>query len=299
MKQILLRLIVFCAKHHIISDITIAKLKYRYKCHKRLDLHNPKDINEKINWLKFYGDTSRWAELADKYKVREYVEQMGYKDNLVQLYGKWDSPEQIEWDLLPNRFVLKANNGCGDIIICKDKNFLNKNRVIDHFRKTFERPYGIESGEPHYALIEPCIIAEELLDHENQTIDSNSLVDYKIYCFNGEPSYVFVVANRNSRKIDIALYDSNWQNLYNQLVPSRHYSPLGVNIPKPESFEKMIEMAKTLSQSFPIVRVDLYEVNGAVYFGEMTFSPLGGYLDNFCPELLNIMGSKINLNYGK
>lgn len=299
MKTLLTRLIYFLKKCHIISDMTIAKLKYRYKCHKRLNLANPKDINEKINWLKFYGDTSMWADLADKYKVREFIEQKGYKETLVKLYGKWDSAKEIDWEALPNEFVMKANNGCGDIIICKDKSKLDKNQVIEHFNKTLSKIYGIESGEPHYASIKPCIIAEELLDKEKQNIISNSLVDYKIFCFNGEPYYTFIVANRNSPITNIAFYDNNWCDISEQLVPSKHYSPLETKVPKPRNFDAMLEMARTLSQGFPITRVDLYEVDGCVYFGELTFTPLGGYMDYFNEKMLNLMGSKIDLNYGK
>lgn len=299
MKTLLTSVIYFLKKCHIINDITIAKLKYRYKCHKKLDLANPKDINEKINWLKFYGDTSMWADLADKYKVREYVEQKGYKDILVKLYGKWDSVEEIDWEALPNEFVMKANNGCGDIIICTNKSKLDKNKVVEHFNKTLSKTYGVESGEPHYASIKPCIIAEELLDKDKQDIVSNSLVDYKIYCFNGEPCYTFIVSDRKSKVISIALYDNDWCNISDKLLPSLHYHPLDVEIPKPRTFDMMKKVAKALSKGFPIARVDLYEVEGHVYFGELTFTPLGGYIDYFNTELLNIMGSKIDVNYGK
>lgn len=299
MKTLLTSVIYFLKKCHIINDITIAKLKYRYKCHKKLDLANPKDINEKINWLKFYGDTSMWADLADKYKVREYVEQKGYKDILVKLYGKWNSTEEIDWESLPDEFVMKANNGCGDIIICTDKSKLDKKKVVEHFNKTLSKTYGVESGEPHYASIKPCIIAEELLDKDKQDIVSNSLVDYKIYCFNGEPCYIFIAANRNSKIVNVGLYDNVWNNLFDYLVPNNHYSPLMGSVSKPKTFDAMMKIAKTLSQGFPIVRVDLYEVAGHVYFGELTFTPQGGYLYNFNNELLNIMGSKIDVNYGK
>lgn len=298
MNNLLKRIIYFLTKCHIINDITIAKLKYFYKFHKRLNLKNPQNINEKINWLKFYGNTSKWTDLADKYKVREYVKERGFDNTLVKLYGKWNTLEQIDLDRLPNEFVMKSNNGCGDILICKDKSKLSKTEVINHFKSSFGKVYGLESAEPHYAQIEPCIIAEELLNNDKQVIKSNSLVDYKLYCFNGRPYYIFIVANRNSNNAEIALYDTNWQDITNRLVPSNHYSIFKREVSKPKTLGTMLNIAQKLSANFPIVRVDLYEVDGKVYFGELTFTPLGGFLDNFDEDMLNLMGSKIDLNYG-
>lgn len=299
MKQLVKKIIVGLYNLKLIDDITITKLKYRYKCHKKLNLKNPKNINEKINWMKFYGDTSRWGELADKFAVRNYIESCGYKNSLVMLYGYWESPEDIEWDTLPNKFVMKMNNGCGDIIICEDKNKINKEYIKSHFARLINQKYGIESGEPHYASIKPYIIAEELLDATKQNIPSSSLIDYKFYCTNGTPLCVFMACNRGSGKASIALYDTEWNSLAEYLMPNDHYSPLNINVPCPKTFNEMLEMAKVLSSGFPIVRVDLYEVDGKVYFGEMTFTPQGGYLYNFNDDFLNQLGDKINIYENK
>mgnify|MGYP003307904220 CR=1 FL=1 len=295
MKRLVKKMIVGLYNLNLINDVFITKWKYRYKCHKKLDLKNPKNLNEKINWMKLYGDTSRWGELADKYAVRSYIESCGYKDSLVKLYGYWESPEDIEWDILPNKFVMKMNNGCGDIVICENKETINKEQIKSHFVKLIDQKYGIDSGEPHYATIKPYIIAEELLDTTKQNIPSTSLIDYKFYCSNGVPLCVFMACNRGSGTASIALYDTNWNSLEKYLVPNSHYHPLTCDVPRPKTFNDMLEMAKTLSSGFPIVRVDLYEVDGKVYFGELTFTPQGGYLYNFNDDFLNQLGEKVNI----
>ena len=174
-KKIIIAIIELMCRLRLLKPIQVARLKYYYKFHRMPDFEHPRDLNEKINWLKFYGDTSRWADLADKYKVREYVESVGLGDTLVKLYGKWDNANDIDWDCLPNQFVLKVNNGCGDVLICRDKAILDKQAVVSTYNKLLNTKYGDVSGEPHYASIKPCIIAEELLDINAQPIKTSSL----------------------------------------------------------------------------------------------------------------------------
>ena len=181
MKKVILAVVALFCKLHLLKPIQVARLKYFYKFHKMPNYEHPTDINEKINWNKFYGDTSRWADLADKYKVREYVQSLGLGDTLVKLYGRWDKASDIDWDRLPNQFVLKVNNGCGDILICRDKDKLDKATVIDTYDRLVSIKYGDVTGEPHYARIQPCVIAEELLDINKQSINTSSLIDYKVW----------------------------------------------------------------------------------------------------------------------
>ena len=298
MNNLLKYIIYILARCRVINNVTIAKLKYLYKFHKRLNLNNPKNINEKINWLKFYGDISKWVNLADKYKVREHIERAGFGNTLVKLYEKWDTLEQIDLNVLPNEFVMKSNNGCGDILICKDRSNLSKTQVISHFKRSFEKVYGLESAEPHYALIKPCIIVEELLDKDKQRIKSNSLIDYKVWCFNGKPHYIWVCCNRDKHGAEVMTYDLNW-NAHPEYSIFNHHYRKGPIIPRPKTLDEMIHMAEVLSKTYPVVRVDLYEVDDKVYFGELTFTPLGGYIDFFNVDILNLMGDKIDLNYGR
>ena len=143
-------------------------------------IEHPRDIDEKIQWLKFYGDTSQWPRLADKYAVREYVKEKGLEDILVPLIGKWDKAEDIPWDALPNQFVMKTNHGSGDALVCTDKSQLDTAYHTKNFDRLLKEKFGVTMYEPHYDKIKPCIIAEELLDSSRQDYPSSSPIDYKM-----------------------------------------------------------------------------------------------------------------------
>ncbi len=294
-KKIILAVVDLLCKLCILKPIQVARLKHFYKFHKMPNYENPTDLNEKINWLKFYGDTSRWADLADKYKVREYVEKLGLGDTLVKLYGHWNKASDIDWDTLPNQFVLKVNNGCGDVLICRNKETLDKTSIVDIYDKLVSVKYGDVTGEPHYAKIKPCIIAEELLDIKQQAITSSSLIDYKIWCLNGKPYCIWCAWNRQKHGTDVGTYDTNWNYHPEWSVFNEHYRKGKELIPRPENLEYMLDIASKLSSEFPILRVDLYEVGGKIYFGELTFTSLGGFMDYIAPEILLEMGQKVKL----
>lgn len=295
-KKIILTVVDLFCKLHLLKPIQVARLKHFYKFHKMPNYEHPTDINEKINWNKFYGDTSRWADLADKYKVRKYVEFLGLGDILVQLYGRWDKASKIDWNRLPNQFVLKVNNGCGDIFICRDKDRLDKAAVVDAYDRLVSIKYGDVTGEPHYAKIQPCIIAEELLDVNKQSIKTSSLIDYKVWCLNGKPYCIWCAWNREKGGADTGVYDLDWKYHPEWSVFTEHYRQGKEILPKPKNFKRMLEIAIKLSEEFPILRVDLYEVNGKIYFGELTFTSLGGFMDYLTPEVLLDMGSKVRIN---
>lgn len=281
---------------HLLKPIQIARLKYFYKFHRWPNFEYPNDLNEKINWIKFYGDTSRWVYLADKYKAREYIAEKGYSDILVKLYGRWDRVEDIEWDLLPNQFVLKVNNGCGDVLICNDKNKLNRNEVIIKYSNLLKKEYGIVTGEPHYGAIPPCIIAEELLDAGKQANPSTSLIDYKIWCLNGKPYFTWCAWNRRGASgADCGVYDLEWNYRPEFSIFTSHYTKGVELLKRPDNLDRMYQIASVLSEDFPILRVDLYEVDGHIYFGELTFTPLGGFVDYIKPEILIDMGRYVKL----
>lgn len=240
----------------------MARLKFFYKFHRWPNYEQPHDLNEKMNWLKFYGDTSQWADLADKYTVREYVKSKGFEETLVKLYGKWDNVEDIDFDKLPYQFVMKCNNGRGDALICKDKNSIDINAWKSYFKKMLSKKYGIVTGEPHYFSIKPCIIAEELLDISKQLVKSSSLIDYKVWCFNGKPSFIWACYNRTKESTEVALYDTDWNHPPEYSVYTHHYKEAKLQIPKPACLKRMLEVAAKLSEGFPILRCDLYEVGG-------------------------------------
>jgi hypothetical protein len=262
---------------------------------KHIDWNEPKDLNEKINWLKFYGDTSMWSALADKYAVRKYVSEKGFADTLVRLYGVWKSVDEIDWDALPEKFILKVNNGSGDALICRDKSTFDKASAAERLDKALNLRFGVKSAEPHYLRIPPRILAEELLDAAKQNFVSTSLVDYKIWCFDGKPECILVVANRAAKTMEVMTYDTEWNAHPEYSVHSEHYALMNKEIPCPHNLQYMLQIASALSEGHPQMRVDLYEVDGKVYFGELTLTSACGLMEYFTPEFLLYLGQKVKL----
>ena len=260
-----------------------------------INWNSPKSLDEKINWLKIYSDTSLWPNLADKYEVRKYVSERGFSDSLVKLYGKWDKVEDIDWNSLPNHFIIKTNNGSGDVIKCYNKNTFDYQKNIKTLKKLLHLKFGYDMGEQQYAKIRPCIIAEELLDSNNQAFKSDSLIDYKFLSFNGKPTYIWVCFNRTHHSTDVAVYDLDWHFHPEFSVSTSHYKLYTKPLPRPKALEEMLHMASVLSKGFPFVRVDLYEVGGKAYFGEMTFTPAAGFNTFFSNNFQMILGKKIIL----
>lgn len=254
---------------------------------------NPQDINEKINWLKLYGDTSQWARLADKYKVREYIKEKGLESLLVPLYGVWNKVEDIDFNSLPESFVLKANNGCGDYIVVKDKRATGLESQIKSLKRDLKNRYGYYQGEYHYVKIPPKIIAEELLIQEESF--SSSLIDYKVWCFGGKPYCILTCYSRDKSKVYVESYDLEWNYHPENSVFTDHFRDGGGIIPKPECLEELLDYAKILSEGFPQVRVDFYIVKGKIYFGEMTFTSAGGCMEYFTDKFLLEMGKEVSL----
>lgn len=260
-----------------------------------INWNSPKSLDEKINWLKIYSDTSLWPILADKYEVRKYVSERGFSDSLVKLYGKWDKVEDIDWNSLPNHFIIKTNNGSGDVIKCYNKNTFDYQKSIKTLKKLLHLKFGYDMGEQQYAKIRPRIIAEELLDSNNQAFKSDSLIDYKFLSFNGKPTYIWVCFNRTHHSTDVAVYDLEWHFHPEFSVSTSHYKLCTKPLPRPKALEEMLHMASVLSKGFPFVRVDLYEVGGKAYFGEMTFTPAAGFNTFFSNKFQMILGKKIIL----
>ena len=282
-----------------ISPKLLTSVEFKHAFRRSLDWKNPTDLNEKINWLKFYSDTSLWTRCADKYAVRKYVEECGYGDNLVKLYGKWDSVRDVDWDKLPQQFVMKVNNGSGDILVCKDKTKLDKDKVLARFDELLKKKFSDYNGEPHYKGMRPCVIAEELLDVTKQPIETDTLIDYKIWCFNGVPKYVWACYNRHEGSVEVATYDLEWNRHDEKSVFTWHYKRAKKDLPKPVSLSKMLTMAARLSKGIPQVRVDLYEVDNKPYFGEMTFTSAGGFNNFYTQEFLNELGDYTDLSIAK
>lgn len=276
-----------------------SEVNFYRRYHRRMNLKNPKDLMEKIRWLLDYSDTSMWTLCADKFRMRDYVAEKGLEDHLPKLYGHWENPDEINFDALPGEFVLKSNNGCGTVKIVKDKSMLDI-PATKKLLKSWLKPYGYFGGQTHYLRIKPCIIAEELLhqSEEQNAFSPQSLVDYKMWCFSGEPESIWVAYNRHDALyVNMALYDTNWTPLSQHLKDTKRekYNP-DVSIPKPVCLEEMISMAKILTKDFPEVRLDFYVIDKKPYIGEFTFtSGLGFYTE----EYYQYLGSKVDLSKAK
>ena len=267
---------------------------YKKVFHKKPNIDKPQNLIEKIYWLQLYSDTSMWTKCADKYLVREYLHDLGMDNYLPKLYGKWESVDEISFDSLPPNYILKTNNGCGTCIIVRDKD-----KEYDDIRKQLKQwlivPYGWSGAQIHYTRIKPCIIAEQLMENSSKDneVSPLSLIDYKIWCFNGEPESIFVVYNRNGHYAKIALYDTDWNMLDNKMIPTEYKTiDLDTHIERPKCLDEMLIVARKLSAPFKEVRVDLYVVEDKPVFGELTFTTGYGY---FTEEYYNYLGGKFEV----
>lgn len=279
-----------------ISPRLLTSLEFHHIFGRWINWRHPSDLNEKINWLKFFSDTSLWTQCADKYSVRKYVEDCGYANSLVQLYGKWDSSKEIDWAKLPNQFVMKVNNGSGDILVCKNKAELDVQKASSRFDALMKKRFSNYNAEPHYMAMTPCIIAEELLDTTKQPIETDTLIDYKIWCFDGSPKYVWACYNRHKESVEVATYDLDWNRHDEKSVFTSHYKKALKTLPRPVSLQDMLMMAAKLSEGIPQVRVDLYEIGGKPYFGEMTFTSAGGFNNFYTQDFLDELGGYVRLD---
>ena len=245
----------------------LAEFLYRKKFNKNINWNKPLDINEKINWISFNTNTRFWTELADKYEVREYVKKKGYGNILTKLIGTWSSPDEINFKIFPDRFVLKCNHDAGTAIVIENKSDINEYEIKNKLRTSLNFAFGIETAEPHYLGINRKIIAEEFINNDDH--NSDSLIDYKFWCFHGKVAYCHVVYDKTVFKNKkTGIYSlPDWKLQENKLKIETSKS-----IPKPEMLKEMIEVAESLSTSFLQCRVDLYNCNKRIYFGELTFT---------------------------
>lgn len=270
-------------------------LRWYCKYGKHFNWDNPIDLNEKIIWLEGCTDTDIWSRLADKYEVRKYVDEKGLRSILPKLYGVWDSVEDIDFCLLPDSFVIKCNHDCHSAHVVKDKNVVDIEKIKKNLRKHLTKRFGYVECEPHYTRIKPLVIAEELLENSSGSI-SSSIVDYKVWCFQGVPYYIMTLHDREVKSLRMNLYDLNWHVHPELMCFDNEFLDGKGDIPKPESFDEMINAAAILSEGFPEVRVDFYDVYGKLYFGEMTFTSGSGKMPYFTMKCLNDLGSLVKLS---
>lgn len=262
-------------------DKLYIKMMYEVKLGKKCNLKNPVSFDEKLNYLKLYDRNPLYTTLADKYSVREYVAQNIGEEYLIPLLGVWDSVEDIDFNKLPNQFVLKCTHDSASVTICKDKeDELSSNPdyyddIKAKLSASMQINYFYPSREWPYKNIKPRIIAEQYMVDES----GSELKDYKIYCAGGEP-YLIQVDFGRFVKHERNLYDLGWNYIDKQIEYPKNPEH---QIDKPRSLDKMLELAGILAGNIPSVRVDFYDINGTIYFGEITFYQEGGFA-KFEPE---------------
>ena len=260
-----------------LSDKIYLKLKYKMLMKKELDLYNPKTFNEKLQWLKLYDRNPEYTKMVDKYDVKEYVSKIIGEEYVIPTIGVYEKFDNIDFAKLPNQFVMKCTHDSGGIIICKDKKKLDINLARKKINKSLRNNYYYKHREWPYKNVKPRIIIEKYLDDGK----NSQLNDYKIMCFNGKAKCSFVCSERDNKDLGLAVtfFDLDW----NRMPFERHYRSSDKVILKPKNYNKMIELSEKLSENIPFVRVDWYEINGKLYFGELTFFPGAGF-EEFTPE---------------
>lgn len=243
------------------DDETYVKLLYKSVMDEPLHLEDPKTFNEKVQWTKLYDRNPIYTQLVDKLKVRSFVADRVGEEYLVPLLGSWKNADQIQFETLPNRFVLKCNHDSQNVIVCRDKSECNTSEIRKRMKKALKKNYFYVGREWAYRDVEPCVLAEEYLEDE-----SGSLNDYKFFCFDGEPRFMYVASGRQT-DFRMDFFDMDFDHL--PICGNKPWSDDPIS--KPECFEEMKTVCAALAKGIAQVRIDLYNVNGRPFFGEMTF----------------------------
>ncbi len=270
--------------YYVAPKASLSKVYYKIVLGDKLNLDNPTTFNEKLQWLKlnYFPKDKLVVKCTDKYQVREHIESKGYGEKLTNLLGVWEDARDIDWDSLPNKFVLKGTHGCAYNIICKDKSTFDKQKAKTQLNKWLKENFAAFNVEVHYGEIKPRrIIAEEFL--------GDKLVDYKFFCFNGEPKFLYISSDLiNDRQAQMGFFDINCKKIP---MIRDDYEDIG-EVEPPECFEEMIETAKELSKDFPFVRVDFFKTSDSYKFAELTFTP-GAAMMPFNPKEYDLEWGKL------
>ena len=262
---------------HVLSDKLFLKLNYKTYIGKKLNLKNPQTFNEKLNWLKLNDRKDIYTAMVDKYEVKKLVAEKIGDEYIIPTLGVWDNFDDIDFDSLPDQFVLKCTHDSGGLVICKDKSKLNINSAKEKINNTLKRNFYWWSREWPYKNVKPRIIAETYMEDK----ETSELRDYKFFCFDGEVKALFIATERQKvgEEVKFDFFDSDFNHL-----PIRQGHPNAKVTPqKPINFEEMKLLASKLSEGIPHLRVDFYEANGKIYFGELTFFHFGAMVP-FVPE---------------
>lgn len=271
------------------SDELYLKIAYYNAFSYKLDLNNPLTFNEKLQWLKLHDRKPEYTDMVDKYLAKKYVANVIGKDHIIPTLGVWNSFDEIDFDKLPTRFVLKCTHDSGGLVVCKDKSKIDKKAARKKIEKSMRTNYYESGREWPYKNVMPQIIAEEYMEDAS----GNGLNDYKFYCFDGEPKYLYVSNGMdNHETARLSFLTMNWEKAPFGRSDYREFEVLP---PKPKMFDEMVKIAKSLSSGHPFLRVDLYEINGQVYFSELTFSPCSGFMPFVPREWDEKLGELVNI----
>ena len=265
-----------------VPDEIYLKVLFFCKTHKKLNLKNPITFPDKLNWLKLHDRNPKYVKLVDKYKATSVIADLAGEEYVIPVLGVWESFNEIDFNGLPDRFVLKASNDSGSVYICRDKNKADFSKAKKVLERGLKRNYLWHAREWPYKMVHPCIIAEEYLEETDENDAEKCLTDYKFFCFNGEPRIVYV-SKDNAEDPTTDFFDMD----FNHLPIIIRDKPANIQPQKPPGFEEMKEVARKLSSGIPHIRVDCYQVNGRVYVGEFTFYHLGGMAE-VKPEEWNV-----------
>ena len=262
----------------LFQDRLFLQIKFRLMMKEKLDLKNPKTFNQKLQWLKLYNRKPEYTIMVDKYAGKEYVANIIGVEHNIPTFGEWNSVDEINWDALPDQFVLKTTHGGGgcDVIICKDKATFDKEVAKKKLNKSLKSDIFWSFREWPYKNVPKRIIVERFM-----TNNGKDLEDYKIHCFNGEPKFILVCSNRYG---DGAMIDDFYTPEWELMDVRRPGHPNSEKVLKaPRLLKEMLELSKILSKNIPFLRTDFYVIDNNIYFGELTFFPASG-MSKFDPQ---------------
>lgn len=272
------------------DDEKYLKFTYQMRTGLKLNLKNPRLFNEKLQWLKLYDRNPEYTRMVDKYEVKIYMADKIGKQYIIPTLGVWDRFDDIDFDALPEQFVLKCTHDSGGLVICKDKSKLDRQFAREKIEKSLMTNYYLSGREWPYKSVKHRIIAEPYMEDSQE----KELRDYKFFCFDGYVDNVMLAMDRSSGDTKFYFFNKNWELM--RLNIRGKNAPKDFTLPKPNGIDEMFEMASELSKGIPFVRVDLYYCNGHIYFGEMTFFPQSGFDANLLPETDDYLGKLIDLD---
>lgn len=276
-----------------ISDEKMLEILYLRAFHKKLNLAVPETFNEKLQWLKIHDRKPEYTKMVDKYEAKKYVANIIGNEYIIPTLGIWKSFDDIDFDNLPNQFVLKCTHDSGGLIICRDKSKFNKKQARKKIEKSLKVNFYNVGREWQYKSVKPHIIAEQYMEEFDEDKDSSGLMDYKFYCFNGKVRCLYISCGMdNHDTAKVSFLTPSWE-----LAPFSRtdYKSFNTLPKKPSLFDEMIKLAECLSSNTKFLRVDLYEINGKIYFSELTFAPCSGLMPFEPKEWDKILGSWIDL----